>query len=288
MTTAWCKIAFLIMTFMPQKTGAMEIFTLKGRNCYLLGSETAKWVLIQPVDDNDLTFLEKEAELIGQMTDRPFALCAFQVKDWNQELSPWPAPAVFGDEGFGDGAEKILRFVLDELIPVLKDHMKDEPSPRFILGGYSLAGFFSLWAACQTNQFDAVAGVSPSVWFPGWMDYIQEHPIQCPCVYLSLGNKEEKTRNPVMRKVGDNIRTMADLLGLSQGACSEPVRKSTPEAALADTESEPIPGSAPVSKMTTFRTVPKLGILEWNQGNHFKEPDLRVAKGFSWILARTI
>ena len=24
--------------------------------------------------------------------------------------------------------------------------------------------------------------------------------------------------------------------------------------------------------------------LEWNQGNHFKEPDLRTAKGFTWLL----
>ena len=25
-------------------------------------------------------------------------------------------------------------------------------------------------------------------------------------------------------------------------------------------------------------------ILEWNDGNHFKEPDLRMAKGFSWLI----
>ena len=24
--------------------------------------------------------------------------------------------------------------------------------------------------------------------------------------------------------------------------------------------------------------------LEWNEGNHFKEPDLRLAKGFAWCL----
>ena len=24
--------------------------------------------------------------------------------------------------------------------------------------------------------------------------------------------------------------------------------------------------------------------LEWNEGNHFRDPDLRTAKGFSWIL----
>ena len=25
--------------------------------------------------------------------------------------------------------------------------------------------------------------------------------------------------------------------------------------------------------------------LEWNQGNHFKEPDLRTAKAFIWLLS---
>jgi hypothetical protein len=27
-------------------------------------------------------------------------------------------------------------------------------------------------------------------------------------------------------------------------------------------------------------------ILEMNQGNHFKEPDLRTAKGFAWLLKK--
>ena len=25
-------------------------------------------------------------------------------------------------------------------------------------------------------------------------------------------------------------------------------------------------------------------ILEWNEGNHFKDPDLRTAKAFAWVL----
>ena len=26
--------------------------------------------------------------------------------------------------------------------------------------------------------------------------------------------------------------------------------------------------------------------LEWNEGNHFKEADIRTAKGFSWCIER--
>ena len=25
--------------------------------------------------------------------------------------------------------------------------------------------------------------------------------------------------------------------------------------------------------------------LEWNQGNHFREPDIRTAKAFAWVMA---
>ena len=34
---------------------------------------------------------------------------AVKVESWNRDLSPWPAPAVFGNESFGDGAAALLR-----------------------------------------------------------------------------------------------------------------------------------------------------------------------------------
>ena len=35
-------------------------------------------------------------------------MLAIKVDNWNQELSPWKAPAVFGKEAFGDGASNLL------------------------------------------------------------------------------------------------------------------------------------------------------------------------------------
>ncbi len=29
-------------------------------------------------------------------------------------------------------------------------------------------------------------------------------------------------------------------------------------------------------------------VLEWNEGNHFKEPDIRTAKAFAWLRRRSI
>ena len=73
-------------------------------------------------------------------------------------------------------------------------------------GGYSLAGLFSLWAAYQTDVFSGIAAASPSVWFPGFIEYMKEHEIKSETVYLSLGDREEKTRNSVMSQVGNCIR----------------------------------------------------------------------------------
>jgi predicted alpha/beta superfamily hydrolase len=170
------------------------------------------------------------------------------VDDWNADLSPWEAPPVFGSEGFAGGAEATLKYVTDQLIPELtggKDWPADPKSaPTIYIGGYSLAGFFALWAAYQTDVFQGVAAASPSVWFPGFLDYMRENRIHANSVYLSLGDREEKTRNPVMAAVGERIREANELL-MNRGIHT---------------------------------------ILEWNQGNHFQNADIRTAKAFAWIM----
>ena len=43
------------------------------------------------------------------------------------------------------------------------------------------------------------------------MDFAQSHPLRARAVYLSLGDREEKTRNPLMAQVGDCIRRLYGL-----------------------------------------------------------------------------
>ena len=57
-----------------------------------------------------------EAEL-KELTDQEFRLYSVPVQDWNKELSPWPAKAVFRNEDFGDGAPDTLKKVLQYAIP---------------------------------------------------------------------------------------------------------------------------------------------------------------------------
>ena len=202
---------------------------------YEVGERASDTLLIQPVDDHDLELIESEAAAIRQLAGQDFHLTAVRVRDWNRDLTPWEAPPVFGKEGFGNGAGETLREIL-ELVGGEKK--------KIILGGYSLAGLFALWAGYRTDRFAGIAAASPSVWYPGFSDYMRENTMKAGCVYLSLGDREEKTRNQVMARAGDCIREARELLE-RQGTCCT---------------------------------------LEWNEGNHFKDPDLRTARAFAWVM----
>ena len=204
----------------------------------------ADTVLIQMTDDHDLALIDKEISHIRELTGgKDFLLAAVKVKNWNTDLSPWAAPPVFGEEAFGSGAAETLQYLTEQLIPSLGG-CSPSGGRRFLLGGYSLAGLFAIWSAYQTSLFSGVAAASPSVWFPGFAEYMRQNRIQSNAVYLSLGNREEKTRNPVMATVHDRIQEAHALVKAQGVNC----------------------------------------FLEWNEGNHFKEPDVRTAKAFLWVL----
>lgn len=135
-------------------------------------------------------------ELFSRLSD--ITIAAVRINDWNQELSPWKASPVFGKDGFGDGAPELRDYIIDELIPEIG-------CSRYMVGGYSLAGLFSLWLCYYTDVFSGCAAASPSVWFPDWDSFIEGRKMRAEHVYLSLGDKESKTRNQIMRTVSDRI-----------------------------------------------------------------------------------
>ena len=132
-----------------------------------------------------------EAEALFRSLEgtKPFTLATFEVSDWNRELSPWAA------EGFPGGGRETLERLTSELASLPTD------VPRYI-GGYSLAGLFALWAFHESGAFSGCAAVSGSFWYPGLVEYVQTAPLLSDAkVYLSLGKKEHKSRNPQMRTV---------------------------------------------------------------------------------------
>ncbi len=188
-----------------------QIFELDEREITLYSDPEPEWVLLQPIDEQDTRLLDRQAELMGGGACR-FALAAFAVHDWNRDLSPWEAPPVFGSIPFEGRAKDTLRFMENRLLPALRGRMGLSGREKICVGGYSLAGLFALWASAGKAGFDGVAAASPSVWFPGWMDYVRANPVQAEIVYLSLGDREEKAKNPVMAAVGSCIREMQALL----------------------------------------------------------------------------
>ena len=83
-----------------------------------------------------------------------------------------------------------------------------------------------------------------------WDEYVLHHQIKHESnIYLSLGGKEEKTKNPVMARVGDRTRTQEQILR-----------------------------NDPKVKHTT---------LEFNSGGHFADAQKRLAKAVKWLLECT-
>ena len=76
---------------------------------YEFGNRESDIVLLQPVLGSDTTPTEKEIAMIRENTGMDFSLAAFRVNDWNTDLSPWEAPAVFGKDGFGGKAAETLQ-----------------------------------------------------------------------------------------------------------------------------------------------------------------------------------
>ena len=213
----------------------------------LCGDPLARDVIIRPVGGHDAALLDSEVRETARLCGHErFCLAFLTVSDWDNDLAPWSAPAVFGGRSFGDGAADTLGFITDGLIPQLE---ADFPAPvprRVLIAGYSLAGLFALWAAAVSDCFAGAAGVSPSLWYPGWAEFSSAHPMRTKAVYLSLGDREEHTRNAVMARVGDAVRAQYAALEASGTDC----------------------------------------ILEWNSGGHFRDSDLRTARGSAWMLNR--
>ena len=173
-----------------------------------------------------------------------FCLVAVSELKWDHDMTPWyMGPISKHDTPCTGGADDYLKLLLDEIMPEAEALLPGAPAWRG-LAGYSLAGLFALWASTQTDLFYGVAAASPSVWFPGWMEFEQQHPIQAQHIYLSLGDKEEHTKNTVMAAVGDGIRALHSRLTERGADCT----------------------------------------LEWNSGGHFKDADLRTAKAFRWAM----
>ena len=216
-----------------------EIFELDGKNISITTSATESLPLVLV---NTSAALWKEC---ASLDCPPFTLACISGMDWNADLSPWEIPPLRKNEPpFSGKADSYLAFIVSQALPTILQKLS--PPPYIALAGYSLAGLFALYAAHKTKTFSRFVAASPSAWFPRFVDFAKTTPFATKpdSIYLSLGDKESKTKNPLLSTVQNNGEILADF----------------------------------------YKTQGIKTIFELNKGNHFADNQARLAKGIKWIL----
>lgn len=174
------------------------------------------------------------------------SLLCVHIPDWNRDMAPWDCPAVWKeDSSFSGGAGAYLDLLLGRIVPEAVENGELHPS-FFGIAGYSLAGLFAVWSLYQTDRFTRAASMSGSFWYPGFPAYARQHSVlRLPDrLYLSLGDREARTRNVYLRTVADETLRLAE----------------------------------------TFRSAGSDTVFEWNPGGHGRQSVLRTAKGIFRLL----
>lgn len=136
------------------------------------------------------------------------------VANWNDSLTPWPAPGLYrGEPDFGGNAAHTLADLCERVIPAIEREAKLCPTKRAICG-YSLGGLFSLYAFAHREFFDACACLSGSVWYEGWVEHLRGLDFRGNgrFAYLSIGAKEKRAALAALKRVQDNMAQCADIL----------------------------------------------------------------------------
>ncbi len=136
------------------------------------------------------------------------------VHDWDDSLTPWPAPGLYrGDPDFKGEAAVTLAELVDEAIPAIEQAEGLVPVKRAICG-YSLGGLFSLYAFSYADAFSACACLSGSVWYEGWVEHLRglEFDGSGRFAFLSIGLKEKHAAPKILHSVQDNMEQCAAIL----------------------------------------------------------------------------
>lgn len=148
------------------------------------------------------------------LADFPCTVILAFVRDWDNQLTPWPAKGLYrGDADFQGNAPMTLSTLVDAFIPAVEEQEGLVPRARSI-AGYSLAGLFSTYAFANGNQFDSMASMSGSFWYEDWVDYLLTlSPNKQGCfAYFSLGDREANARPAILHTVKTNTDATASIV----------------------------------------------------------------------------
>ena len=96
------SVAILGLSKFFREDAAMTAQTMQigNRPCRIYGEAHAEYLLLQMTGEHELQSMESEVTAIAQSAHH-FLFAAIPVESWNDALSPWKSPAVWGKQGFG-------------------------------------------------------------------------------------------------------------------------------------------------------------------------------------------
>ena len=75
-----------------------QTMQIGNRPCRIYGEPHAEYLLLQMTGEHELQSMDHEVAAIAQ-SNRKYLFAAVPVESWNDALSPWEAPAVWGSKG---------------------------------------------------------------------------------------------------------------------------------------------------------------------------------------------
>ena len=196
------------------------------------------------------SFDENAQEVIKhckQLNVDDFILVCVSNINWNDDMSPWYMDPLFKNEKpYMGKADDYLELLVNMIIPEVNKHI-DKEIEYYAIAGYSLAGLFALYSAYKTDMFKTIMSASGSLWYPGFLDFVYNN------------------------KISSNVDKIYFSLGDKEANTRNELMSKVMDNTLL------IKKYLGINLDTCF---------EENEGNHFKDPELRIAKGISNIIIK--
>ena len=120
-------------------------------------------------------------------------IVAISEMDWNDDMTPWKAPAVKEGE-FGGRGGQFLDRLRGDIFFNLESSLQIRNPKRYLVG-LSLSGLFAVWAGILQPLFEGVASISGSFWYDGFAEWLlKQETLKCVRFYVSMGEKEKETK----------------------------------------------------------------------------------------------
>lgn len=142
-------------------------------------------------------------------------IVAITGMDWDNDLTPWPAPGQPpGSPDFRGNADAFLSLLVGRVVPCVEQRLNISAGAERTLAGVSLSGLFALWQWMKNDTFRNIISLSGSFWYEGFAKWIKAQPAaqKTGRAYFLLGDQEAKTKVKAFQPVETDTREIVDYL----------------------------------------------------------------------------